>query len=44
MVLLEKGVHKRRENGGVAALLAARDEGFQDIVALFEAHGIVDRK
>lgn len=43
-VLLEKGVHKIREDGGAAALMAARDEERQDIVALFKEYGIVDGK
>ncbi|ODM20705.1 hypothetical protein SI65_03758 [Aspergillus cristatus] len=43
-VLLEKGVHKIREDGGAAALLPARNEERQDIVDLFKAYGIVDGK
>ena len=43
-VLLEKGVHKIREDGGAAALMAARDEERQDTVVLFKEYGTVDGK
>lgn len=43
-VILEKGVHKIYEDGGAAALLAARDNKRQDIVAFFKAYGMVDGK
>ncbi|ODM19179.1 hypothetical protein SI65_05796 [Aspergillus cristatus] len=39
-VLLEKGVHKRREDGGEAALDIAVDEERQDVVALLKLHGV----
>lgn len=39
-VLLEKGVHERREDGGEAALDIAVDEERQDVVALLKSHGV----
>ena len=39
-VLLEKGVQRRREDGGEAALDIAVDEGRQDVVALLKLHGV----
>jgi len=39
-VLLEKGVQRRREDGGEAALDIAVDEGRQDVVVLLKLHGV----
>lgn len=39
-VLLEKGVHKRLEDGGKAAMKTSVDEDRQKVVDLFKAYGV----
>lgn len=40
-VLLEKGVHKRLEDGGKAAMKTSVDEDRQKVVDLFKAYGVI---
>ena len=40
-VLLEKGVQKRLEDGGKAAMKTSVDEDRQKVVDLFKAYGVI---